>query len=38
MIKENGVGIHLGKAPRGFDWDNLAESAREERIKEASGL
>jgi AbrB family looped-hinge helix DNA binding protein len=37
MIKENGFLVHLGELPRGLDWDELVDVAREERIKEISG-
>lgn len=38
MIKVNGRWVHLGKMPKGFDWDNLIEDMRDERIKDLSGL
>ncbi len=38
MIKVNGHWVHLGKLPEGFDWDNLIDDMREERIKELLGL
>jgi AbrB family looped-hinge helix DNA binding protein len=38
MVKENGFWVHLGELPRGLDWDELVDAAREERIKEISGL
>ena len=38
MVKENGIWVHLGRAPRGFDWDDLIDSVRDDRIKDASGL
>ena len=38
MVRENGVWIYLGSVPRGFDWDDLVDADREERIKDASGL
>jgi AbrB family looped-hinge helix DNA binding protein len=38
MIQEHGVLVHLGKAPRGFDWHNLVDSVRDERIKDTSGI
>jgi AbrB family looped-hinge helix DNA binding protein len=38
MVNENGIWVHLGKAPRGFDWDDLIDSVRDDRIKDASGL
>ena len=38
MEQENGVWVHLGKAPRGFDWDSVVNAVREEQIKNTSGL
>jgi AbrB family looped-hinge helix DNA binding protein len=38
MVKKNGVWVHLGEVPRGFDWADVVDSARDERIKDASGL
>jgi bifunctional DNA-binding transcriptional regulator/antitoxin component of YhaV-PrlF toxin-antitoxin module len=38
MVQEEGIWVHLGKVPRGFDWDSVVESIRDERIKDASGI
>jgi AbrB family looped-hinge helix DNA binding protein len=38
MVQKNGVWVHLGKLPKGFDWDTLVDDARDERIKDLSGL
>jgi AbrB family looped-hinge helix DNA binding protein len=38
MVQEEGVWVHLGKVPRGFDWDSVVESIRDERVKDASGM
>lgn len=38
LVQENGLLVHLGKAPQGFDWDRLVEDQREERLREVSGL
>ena len=38
MVQEEGMWVHLGKVPRGFDWGKVVESIREERIKDASGI
>jgi AbrB family looped-hinge helix DNA binding protein len=38
MVQKNGIWVHLGRAPRGFDWSRAVDDAREERIKDASGL
>jgi AbrB family looped-hinge helix DNA binding protein len=31
MVRKNGLLVHLGKAPRGLDWDRLIQSSREDR-------
>jgi hypothetical protein len=36
--KKNGLLVHCGEIPRGFDWNRLIEDDREERIKDLSGL
>jgi AbrB family looped-hinge helix DNA binding protein len=38
MIQKNGLWIHLGKLPKGLDWETLVDEVRDERIKELSGL
>jgi AbrB family looped-hinge helix DNA binding protein len=38
MVQEKGIWVHLGKAPRGFDWDSVVDIVREERTKDASGI
>ena len=38
MAQEKGIWVHLGKVPRGFDWGNVVEAIRDERIKDASGI
>lgn len=38
MVRQNGVWVHQGRVPRGFDWDEVLETVREDRIKDASGL
>ena len=37
MVRKNGIWVHLGKVPRGFDWDVAVDAIREERIKDTSG-
>jgi AbrB family looped-hinge helix DNA binding protein len=37
MVRKNGIWVHLGKVPRGFDWDTAVDAIREERIKDTSG-
>jgi AbrB family looped-hinge helix DNA binding protein len=37
MVREHGIWVHLGKVPRGFDWDVVVDAVREERIKDTSG-
>ena len=38
MVRKNGIWVHLGKVPRGFDWDVAVDAIREERTKDTSGV
>lgn len=38
MVQEDGLLVHQGKVPRGFDWDAAVDAVRDEQIKNASGL
>jgi len=38
MVKKKGLWVYIGKAPKGFDWDNMVDDEREARIKYLSGL
>jgi AbrB family looped-hinge helix DNA binding protein len=38
MAQENGVWVHQGQAPSGFNWDAVVDTIRDERIRDASGL
>lgn len=38
MIQKDGVWVHLGKAPRGFDWSRIVDDDRDERLKDIAGL
>ncbi len=38
MVQKKGIWVHLGKTPRGFDWDTVVDAFRDERLKDASGL
>jgi len=38
MVQDKGIWVHLGKVPRGFDWDSAVDAVRDERIKNASGI
>src|SRR5215471_8168031 len=38
MIQKDGFWVHLGKAPRGFDWDRLVDEDRDQRIKDITSL
>ena len=38
MTRKNGILVHLGKLPEDFDWDNMVNADREDRIKYLSGL
>ena len=37
MVRENGIWVHQGQAPGGFNWGTIVEAARKERIKDVSG-
>ena len=37
-VQKNGVWVHLGKAPQGFDWSRIVDDARDERTKDTAGL
>jgi len=34
MIKRDGLWVHMGKAPRGFNWNDMIDEDRDERIKD----
>lgn len=36
MAQENGVWVHLGKVPQGFDWSRILDDARDERIRDVA--
>jgi AbrB family looped-hinge helix DNA binding protein len=38
MVLEKGIWVHLGQLPGGLDWDQLIDEAREERIKDLTGV
>lgn len=38
MVQRNGIWVHLGKAPRDFDWSRAVDDDREDRLKDISGL
>lgn len=38
MVQKNGIWVHLGKLPKGLDWETLVDDARDDRIKDLSGL
>jgi AbrB family looped-hinge helix DNA binding protein len=33
LVKRDGVLIHRGKLPKGYDWNRLVEDDREERLR-----
>jgi hypothetical protein len=37
-VQKDGIWVHRGKVPRGFDWSRIVDDDREERIKDVSGL
>ena len=38
LVRRNGLLVHQGKAPRGFDWAEMVDAVREDRLKDATGL
>ena len=38
LVEKDGLLVHCGEAPRGFDWSRLVDDYREERVKDLSGL
>ena len=38
LVEKDGLLVHRGEAPRGFDWNRLVEDYREERVRDLSGL
>jgi AbrB family looped-hinge helix DNA binding protein len=38
LVFKDGLLVHTGKPPKGFDWARVAEEEREERIRSLSGL
>lgn len=38
LVRKDGIWVHQGKVPRGFDWDVAVDAVREDRIKDTSGL
>jgi AbrB family looped-hinge helix DNA binding protein len=34
LVKRNGLLVHRGKLPKGFDWNRLIENEREDRARE----
>jgi AbrB family looped-hinge helix DNA binding protein len=38
LVLQDGIWVHLGKAPHGFRWNSVVDDLRDERDREASGL
>ena len=38
MVQRDGIWVHLGKVPRGFDWSRIVDNTCDERIRNISGL
>ncbi len=38
LVEREGILIHVGEVPPGFDWTRAVEEHREERIKDIAGL
>jgi AbrB family looped-hinge helix DNA binding protein len=37
LVNRNGLLVHRGKLPKGFDWNRLIEDDREERLRKLAG-
>jgi AbrB family looped-hinge helix DNA binding protein len=37
LIRRNGLLIHCGKLPKGYEWDRLVDEDREGRFKKLTG-
>ncbi len=37
LVERDGLLVHLGRLPAGFDWNRTVEEMREERIREVAG-
>lgn len=38
LVQTDGLLVHTGKAPRGFEWAQLTEELEQERIRDLAGL
>jgi AbrB family looped-hinge helix DNA binding protein len=38
MVLEDGIWVHQGVAPKGFDWEKHIEESRDDRHREISGF
>ena len=37
LVRRNGLLVHNGKLPKGYEWDRLIEDDREDRFKKLAG-
>ncbi|MEO7650863.1 MAG: AbrB/MazE/SpoVT family DNA-binding domain-containing protein [Bryobacteraceae bacterium] len=37
LVNRNGLLVHRGKLPKGFDWNRLIEDDREDRMRKLAG-
>ena len=37
LVRRNGLLVHSGKLPKGYEWDRLIEDDREDRFKKLAG-
>ena len=38
LVRKNGILVHTGKAPQGFNWERLSEDLEDERMRDIAGL
>jgi AbrB family looped-hinge helix DNA binding protein len=38
LVQRNGLWVHMGRLPRGFDWNRIVDEDRDERLKDIADL
>ena len=38
LVNRNGLLVHCGKLPKGFDWNRLIDDDREDRMRKLAGM
>lgn len=38
LVKRDGLLVHRGKLPKGYDWNKLIDDDREERLRRLAGV